>query len=231
MTGDGYDYCGRYLNDAQEFASPFRHWTVTDFLRHDNWVVRAIADEFPPPDDPGWHTFTGPLEQGKQEGSAEIAGPLVAAVHDQLARLEFVDALRALTGIPDLVADPDRVGGGIHQSGPGARLGMHVDFNLHPTRPRLVRAINVILFLDDGTTDDVNDGGWLWMERPGGSGKIIRPRAGLLVVFEANDDNYHGHPIPLADDAPLRRSIPAYYYRPVRDGETIEAHSTRFLET
>jgi hypothetical protein len=34
----------------------------------------------------------------------------------------------------------------------------------------------------------------------------------------------------MSADAPLRKSIPAYYFRPVRDGEVVDARSTRFLE-
>lgn len=224
-------------------SEPFPFIVVPDVIYLDE--AAAICAEFPPPDNPGWHTFTGPLEHGKQEGSADIAGPRTAELHQALAANEFVDWLRVVSGVPDLVADPTRHGGGIHQSGPGARLGMHVDFNVHPQRPDLIRAVNLILFV--GVRGDLFryevDGNDVrnvcrWRREWGGilhlgAGRPyveIDPLPGLLVVFEASDLSYHGHPMPMTADAPLRRSVPAYFYRPIRPDETVEAHSTRFLE-
>lgn len=193
-----------------------------------------VAAEFPPPDDPGWHTFHGPLEEGKQEGRAEIAGPNVVALHELLAGDEFVTWLRLLTEEWSLRADPERTGGGIHQSGPGSRLGLHVDFTGMNGREDLVRAVNVILFLDDAPLE-YHKGGWFETARAdvteGASGLRIRPKPGLLVVFASDDRLYHGHPVPIAEGEGLRRSIPSYYFRRLRPGETVEHHSTRFLET
>lgn len=206
-----------------DFVGPFPHLIVDNAISAGQ--AAAVADEFPAPDDTGWHTFTGPLEEGKQEGSASIAGPAVAAIHDELAGDSFVQWLRDLSGTQDLVADPDRVGGGIHQSGPGARLGVHVDFSVHPRRPELVRAVNVILFLTDASGAIE-----LWGDDPPRLVKAVEPRAGRLIVFEASDVSWHGHPVPLDQFCALRRSIPAYYYRPVRDDEQVVARSTRFLD-
>lgn len=201
---------------------PFPHVVIDGVIDREH--AAAIADEFPPPDSTAWHTFGGPLEHGKQEGAAGICGPFVADVHTQIASAWFVLWLRELTGIADLRADPHRTGGGVHQSGPTARLGVHVDFNLHPHDPTLVRAVNVILFVTDarGAIE-------LWGDTPPRCLRAYEPRAGRLIVFEASDRSWHGHPVPLGPYAPLRKSIPAYYFRPVRDGEQIEARSTRFL--
>lgn len=230
-------------------SDPFPHVVLSNCIYPEE--AAGIAAEFPDLADPRWKTYSGPLEHGKQEGDASIAGPLVADVHDYLASDEFVDWLRRVSGIPDLTADPTRLGGGIHQCGLGGLLGMHVDFNVHPDRPDLVRAVNVILFV--GNRDDL----WRYEERHGiienvygwrpawggylslgtrGPGPDVMPEPGTLVVFEASDTSWHGHPVPMQPDPttghepPVRRSIPAYYYRPVRPDETVEAHSTRFYD-
>jgi hypothetical protein len=166
------------------------------------------------------------LEDGKQEGSAAIAGPIVRAVHDDLASDRFVAYLRLLTHESGLVTDPDRLGGGIHQHGRGGRLGLHVDFDVNRDRPTLLRAVNVILFVSAPRR-----GGWLLMHDPErGDWHGIEPRPGRLLIFGASAQSWHGHPIPLYADDDLRRSIPAYYYRPLQDGEVPEHRSTRFLE-
>ena len=195
-------------------------------------VAELARSEFPPPEGGGWHTFTRPLEFGKQEGSATIAGPCVAEIHRWLASEPLVVWLEALSGIGGLRADPERVGSGIHQNGPGSRLGLHTDFNVHPQDRNLIRAVNVIVFLDDGPLD-YEDGGWFEMQIPdqdGYGGTRWRPRAGHMVVFPSDDRHYHGHPVPIREGGGLRRSIPAYYFRPRRHDEFVLGHSTRFLD-
>ncbi len=214
-------------------AKPFPYVVLDGVLDHE--TAATCAAEFPPADSTAWHTFTGPLEEGKQEGAAAVAGPTVAALHDDLASDDFVNWLRFLTGVQDLIPDPDRVGGGIHQCGPGGRLGLHVDFNLHPRQRELVRAVNLILFVGDHDRWDRRWGGLLELgDAAAGPSMTWRrevfPMPGTLVIFEASDTSWHGHPVPMSADCPvLRRSIPAYYYRRVRAGEQIEAHSTIFL--
>lgn len=207
-------------------AQPFPHVVVDHAISPVE--AAGAAREFPVPSDPRWHTFTGELEEGKQEGRAEIAGPVVAHIHDAFAGPWFVAWLRELTRIDDLVADPARVGGGIHQSGPGARLGVHVDFNLHPAHADLVRAVNTVLFLDRARDPERTEG-WLELWDRGGIARAVPPAPGRLVVFESSDHSWHGMPVPLTGEAALRRTIPCYFYRPVGADEHVRARSTRFL--
>ena len=53
----------------------------------------------------------------------------VAQLNQALASPEFLLDLSYITGIPNLLADEELVGGGIHVTGPGGRLDVHVDFN------------------------------------------------------------------------------------------------------
>jgi hypothetical protein len=220
---------------AESAGKPFRHLVWPGALTPED--ARLCGDEYPAPESGAWHTFTGELEQGKQEGVAAIAGPNVAELHHTLNGPLFMDWLRRATGLPHLYPDPDRVGGGIHQSGPGARLGLHVDFNLHPTRHYLVRAVNLIVFVGDQNpwllrTHVADWGGLLELGAPSDPDRIeMAPVPSDMVIFEAADDSWHGHPVPLAEDAPLRKSVPAYYYRPLADGEQVAGRSTRFLAT
>lgn len=212
---------------------PFRHIVIPNALTVE--AARACGDEYPPADSRAWHTFTGELEAGKQEAVAAVAGPNVGSLHEALASRLFIEWLRLTTGIGDLIADPDKVGGGIHQSGPGARLGLHVDFNLHPTRHYLIRAVNLIVFVGAqfwSVDRALRWGGMLELGRPSDVDRVeVAPVAGDMVVFEATDQSWHGHPRPMEPEAPLRKSLPAYYYRPLADGEQVEGRSTRFLAT
>lgn len=197
-----------------------------------DFTAQQAGSEFPPYDDPRWHTFTGPLEEGKQEGKAEIAGRFVAQIHADLADRRFIDAVGEALGYKpgELLPDPDRVGGGIHQCAPGGRLGLHIDFNIHPTDPNLLRAVNVIVFLSEWGLG-AGDNGALVM-RVCDQDIRISPSPGLLIAWRAEDDIFHGHPEPFPETAPRRRSIAVYYYRRITDDERaqIQSRSTTFLE-
>lgn len=191
-------------------ARPFPH-LVVDSEREE--ICRRAEREFPDPESTLWHTFDGEHERGKQEGSAEICGGNVALLHSELADHTTLTMLRHLTGIPQLMPDPDRVGGGVHQSPRGAFLDVHHDFTLHPRDPNLERRVNVLLFLTDVTEET---GGELLLG-VGHEQVAVYPSCGTLVIFEAGESSWHGHPTPWRVERP-RRSIPAYYYAPRRDG-------------
>lgn len=193
---------------------PFSHWVTDDAIPAD--TATAVAGEFPPLDDPRWYTFNGRHETGKQQGGPECWGPRTREVMGWLLSPQFCADLTTLTGIPDLVGDIH--GGGMHQSGPGARLDIHVDFNRHP-RTGHRRAVNLLLYLNPGW--DPEWGGCL--ELHGDTDPVvIVPEQGRMVIFTCSDTSWHGHPVPVADGH-IRRSLAAYYYAP----EPVEgAHDT-----
>ena len=194
-------------------------------------LVAAAHDEYPAPDDTGWHTFDGPLEEGKQEGSIDRGGDATRTIHDFFHTFSWVEWLQVATG-HDLTTDPKRLGAGLHQSCSGARLGVHVDFNVHPDSG-WYRRVNLILYLTAGWEREWGGALELHHDEPlsldgqTGVAQSIKPEANTLVIFEASDRSWHGHPVPISDGAPCRRSMPAYYYTPMRDDDP-PAHSTIF---
>src|SRR3546814_19268220 len=67
-------------------------------------------------------------------------GQFMAHMHSPV----MCQALEELTGMEGLTADA--LGGGLHMTGTGGRLDMHVDFNVHSDGQRL-RRFNVLTFL------------------------------------------------------------------------------------
>jgi hypothetical protein len=204
-----------------QIAEPFPHLVLDGAFGSD--ICDQAASEFPPPDDTGWHTFSGDLEYGKQEAKADIAGPAVKFLHLLFESFDFVLWVSSLTLISDLQADPLRLGGGIHQVREDGRLGLHVDYNLHPSG--LERRVNTILFVEHNPWPGAD----LILYRDGFS-RAVTPAPDRLVVFEAGDDTWHGHPHPLEPPTrhQTRKSIPSYLFAPARPG--VVARSTQFLE-
>jgi 2OG-Fe(II) oxygenase superfamily len=210
-------------------AAPFPHAVLDGFF--DPAALEQVAREFPPLDDPVWTTYEGPSEGGKQEASdSAYWGPSVRQLIAQLSSPPWLGFVEELTGLHHLVPDPH--GGGMHQSGPGARLSVHVDFNLHPELP-LERLVNVILYLNPDWDETAGGSLELWTESE--RARSILPLFNRCVVFSASERSFHGHPVPVAGgidpatgETRRRRSIAMYYYGR-RGEEPPERHSTIWL--
>ena len=181
----------------------------------DDLLHQAIA-EFPAVDDPRWQTFHGEHEASKQQGGPACWGPATTTLIIDMLSPSSCKQVADLIGVDHLVGDV--VGGGMHQSGPGARLGTHVDFDRHPgTGWR--RKVNLLLYLNHGWRED-----WGGCLELGDKPVVIAPEFGRMVIFECSDRSWHGHPRPVAEGR-IRRSIACYYYDP-DDTPTGRGHST-----
>jgi hypothetical protein len=225
-SGDELVRLGRERAAGYAAAAPFPH-AVFDGLFDANELQR-VAAEFPALDDPRWITYTGAAEAGKQEASdAAHWGAPVRELLSELSSGPWLGFVEALSGFDSLVADAN--GGGMHQSGPGARLGVHVDFNRHRELP-LERLVNVIVYLNPGWT--AGDGGSLELWTATDRVQTIVPLFNRCVVFSSSDRSFHGHPVPVAagidsatGETRRRRSIALYYYGRRSEGLP-EPHST-----
>ncbi len=207
--------------DADRFAAaqPFPHlvadglWGETD--------LRMVVEEFPAPDDPRWQQYYAEQERGKKAGGPHMQGPRTRAFMGHLRSDVVCSALEKLTGIVPLVAD--ELGGGMHLTGEGGRLGLHTDFQRHPDLPHLQRRINLLVFLSPGW--DSSWGGVLYL----GANReaSVVPAWNRTVIFATSDKSWHGHPEPIIGDH-VRRSLACYYYSPAEDGAVL-ADTTAWL--
>jgi len=143
---------------------------------------------------------------------------------------EFISFLRKLTGIDDLVGDPQFHGGGIHLIPTGGKLGIHVDFSRALFDKSLYRRVNCLLYLNDWTWKrDWGGALELWNRRPADGGycvKKIHPTFNRLVIFGTSLHSWHGHPTPLnCPEGVYRKSLATYYYSK-QHGDDLEEHST-----
>jgi hypothetical protein len=152
----------------------------------------------------------------------------VRRLQEAISSPQFLADLEFITGIPNLLADDLLEGGGMHLTGAGGRLDVHVDFNVLEKR-KLFRRLNILLYLNPTWQADWGGQIELWDKDVKTCHLSSQPSLNRCVIFETSDISYHGvTPIRAPDDV-VRQSFAAYYYTreaPAKwDGS---AHSTIF---
>lgn len=201
------------LHKFERRESPFVHFVDAAFLPAE--TVRAINAEWPAHDDGRWHHER---RDYAMKSNLMFPRPLPKVAREVATALYAGDALLAISELigHKLVADPwftdgplmPRVGGGLHEISRGGMLGIHTDFDAHPTG--LTRCANLLIYLNED-----------WQEAWGGALELhgdtvttIPVHGGTAVLFETDGNSWHGHPSPLmCPENRSRRSLALYYYR------------------
>ena len=139
------------LSKSFHAAKPFRFICLDDFLNSE--FCHEVCQAYPSYRDAERNAerqFLAVNENRKlQIVDSERFPKAVRILKDALAAPELLQTLSRITGIPDLQADPELAGGGMHVMGPGSRLDVHVDFNMLVER-KLHRRLNIVLYLNEG---------------------------------------------------------------------------------
>jgi hypothetical protein len=219
---------------AQTFgnAQPFRHIVIDDFLEPS--VCQGLLDHFP-----SFEDRYALNEMGEVGGKAvRMNVREFADVYRELDRYlqteEFLGFVGKVTGIPDLLYDPEYIGGGTHENREGQGLDQHVDFNFHPGT-RWHRRLNLIVYLNPEW--DPAWGGNLQLQADpwnGDSrGPTVAPLFNRAVIFETTERSWHGFStirLPPERKVLSRKSFAIYLYTKERPPEEIAvSHATVYV--
>lgn len=141
-----------------------------------------------------------------------------------------------LTGIPDLLPDPNMYGGGTHENRHGQELDPHVDFNYDPPT-KLHRRLNLLVYLNKDWKTEWGGAIELHSDpRNPSENQIVAfaPDFNRALIFETNEYSWHGFPkISLPEDKRhlSRKSISIYLYTLHRpEHEIVSEHSTFYVQ-
>lgn len=193
-------------------AIPFPFLKIDDFL--DSTFAARVAAAYPTFDlaTTLGRSFNSVNERVKiQITDAKLFSQPIAQLNAALVDPAFLSDLSFVTGITNLLADSELVGGGIHMTGPGGRLDVHVDFNYLEER-RLHRRINLLLYFNPVWNEEWGGHIQLWDRNVKNCRQSFAPAMNRCVIFETSDISYHGV-TPVTEEANHPRcSFAAYYY-------------------
>lgn len=229
---------GAALNELYRQAQPFPYLVMDDFLRPGVLEV-ARAELLQHPD---WYNDDTDYSQGHQvkkwftpsPSSLELDhslqqldqhSPVTLSVLRYLRSDSFLAWVESVTGIPDLRADDDWLGGGVHRVDSGGALDVHVDFNIH-WKNQMHRRLNLLIYLNPGWQESWGGALELWDQGLQACQHRIIPVFNRAVLFRITEDAYHGHPDPVrTPDGSARLSLALYYYTQERpDHEKAPQH-------
>ena len=193
-------------------ANPVPHIVIDNFI--DDAKAKSVLAAYPDFDSALelGRTFKAVNERKKVQvsDSKKFHGP-VAELNQALASPEFLADLAYITNIPSVLADEQLVGGGIHITGPGGHLDVHVDFNFIEDR-QLHRRLNLLLYLNEPWQKDWGGQFQLWDNEVKHCAATFDPIFNRCVIFETNEVSFHGV-VPVSPKSPFpRRSFATYYY-------------------
>ena len=205
--------------EAYRAAHPFPHVVIDGLFPPD--VLRLLVDEFPRPDDIAWNMHgPGPTRRAddprleKLQTSDERLFPAFTRhVMGQLNSHGFLRFLESLTGVTGLIPDSAFNSCGLHSTGLGGKLMVHIDADRHSLGRRFHQRINAIVYLNTDWMEEYGGHLELWDFETRRCAQRVLPVANRLVVFDTGTRSLHGHPHPLTcPEGRRRNSLAAYFY-------------------
>jgi hypothetical protein len=212
-------------------AQPYPHMVIDNFLLPG--AAERVSKAYPSFDEAKRQGFS--FNMVNEQKKVQITDPIrfpeaVRELNEAISSPAFLADLSYITGIPNLLADPRLTGGGMHLTGSGGRLDVHVDFNiLEQQNPKLFRRLNILIYLNS-----VWDDGWggqieLWDREVKQCHARCLPALNRCLIFETSESSFHGVAPITAPPSVVRQSYAAYYYTAeAPSGWDGKAHTTVF---
>ena len=221
------------LGERFQSASPFPHLVLDNFF-NDAFAQKLLV-YFPVFDPSKAINELGLV--GKKAVNTKIVdlNDTYKELDELFKSSDFLMFMSTITGIPELLYDPEYIGGGTHENLEGQELDPHVDFNYHPGM-KWHRRLNLLIYLNNE-----------WNESWGGNIELhsdpwnpnqdkvqsFVPLMNRCVLFETSEKSWHGFKkieLPQDKKGLSRKSIAVYFYTKDRPAEEIRPeHSTFYV--
>ena len=209
------------LSKEFEEGKPFRHVIIDNFF--DDETALKLSNEFPDYNDEQlWAIYNNPIEKKKLTPNWGLFPPTTYRACTLMNTPEFVEKVKKITGIPNLVADYGMHGGGWHVHTRGGKLNIHKDYSIHP-KLGMERRINIIIYLSPDWNEEWGGGLELWSHdaennQPKECVTKVYNKFNRAVLFDTAQNSWHGLPTEtLCPEGVYRKSLAIYYVSEARD--------------
>jgi hypothetical protein len=217
-----------------ETAKPFRHVLITPFF--EPATAEAMLAEFPVPVPSQMINEFGNKNRKFACHDVRSIGPTYQLIDDYISSPEFATIMGRITGIQNLLYDPEYHGAGTHDNMSGQGMDTHVDFNRHRTTG-YHRRFNAIIYLNKEWKDEwggnleLHTNPWDFE-----TDQIISypPLFNHCVLFETNEYSWHGFKrVQMPDGREIsRKSFTIYMYTKDRPADEIASkHGTIYVQS
>ena len=199
-----------------------RHFIVDDLLPES--MARDVNAAFPQ-DQPIWVQQKSFRERKKTFAKLGVVDPLIADITDAFHKPPVLEAVKRITRLTGLEADPELYAGGISMMGRGDFLNPHID-NSHDAIRARYRRLNLLYYISRDWRDEYGGNFELWdaaVTKP----KLITSKYNRLVVMETNKLSWHSvNPVVVDKN---RCCISNYYFSKACPEERDYYHVTSFV--
>lgn len=202
-------------------GTPTRHIVIDDLLP--TVAAQEICSVFPK--NAAWAQRDTFRERKKTFAKLETVNPLIAAITDAFHSDLVLAAVKGITQIDALEADPELYAGGISMMSKGDFLNPHID-NSHDSKRQRYRRLNLLYYVSADWELGYGGNFELWDDRvliP----KVIQSKFNRLLIMETNRHSWHSvNPVQIDGD---RCCISNYYFSSSSPEGRPYYHVTSFL--
>lgn len=205
------------LKNDYSLALPFEHVIINNFLNRE--LAEKIADVYPENLN-DYHFYNNPVEVKYAHDNINKLNSELRDIFYLLSTTVMEKVFSELTSV-NLESDPYLHGAGLHLHPRNGRLGIHLDYEIHPISGKQ-RSLNIILYLSKNWDDEWNGHSELWDQEL--SKEIVKSPVvfNSAIVFKTNEISWHGVSKKIMCPEGTFRKTFAFYY--VSDKTDEESH-------
>jgi len=189
-----------------------RYVVIDDFVVEN--CVRPIAKEHIEVPQGYWLDYSHRNQKKIGLTDKRLMGKNTRLLIEELSSPAFIEWLGDLTGLNNLIIDPELDRGGLHKINKNGYLNVHIDEQSHTKHKYWKRSLNLLLYLSPDYEESWGGNLELWDHKKRIIIESIPPIFNRCVIFATDEKSYHGHPKPLnCPEGTARRSLALYYYQ------------------
>lgn len=171
----------------QKQNSPYPHWVIDNAIDDDAlsrvfYTLSSVQPQI-------WIEYNNDFERKKTTRNLGALSIFASRLIMQMQSAIFVDAIKNLTGVQDLVVDPGLHGMGYYRYESNGFLAPHMGYELHPIL-NLERRVSVLLFLNPDWNASWGGEHLIWDDNGLEVKNTIRPTHNRMLVYQNQDNGW-----------------------------------------